>query len=1223
MGSDRARVSYDPKQQYRSVVMQQGRVTLEADWNEAQQITGEETRNEALDFVGPCGTPDDGYSIVLTQSPTNPPYDFYVQPGTMYVGGIRASLLDPVQYSNQPDWQDYGPEDPDWVSLSSLAQAPPTDEFVYLYLREQEVSAVEDPDLKDIALGGPDTAQRTRILQRIARVRCSGTDCVSGLDAAEAQWTTEGLVFDADTMRLTSWSTLSVGPSSQLPVQTPCQPQAQGGYVDPDNQLIRVQISGIDPITGNPKFLWGFDDASFLYRINIDPNNPQNLILQSAPVDSAHQPVQGQAVEVLRTAAELPNGADVAALSGFVFTLDSNYNPDSQSVVVPTGLSLPADYVASNFSPSLPLFLRVWQQEVVFTPGTPATLGDTGLAVTIDITGNQPFHLGDYWLFAVRPATPQMVYPERYWSNQQRPEGPRLWACPLGVIAWSNEVGRLVSDCRNQFDNLVNLSKRQQGCCTITVTPQDLSNTKTLQTILDMASHETMLVMAANPGAAGNNIQIQFSNFQLNATPPTFDMTVTETDIYLGQTTAAIEGVIGDDEGGPNSGLAHILTGSVNTSLAPLNNQTVTLTAGTASLPAQANIMDTTNQQLVFTLQARNPGVDGNLTQATISNVQTGSPDTFALTVTWTKTVTGLNMGTLQNSIQAQFGYEIVASAPAKVSASLPAEGVTTLSGGADASEGTNATTASALIFGNPTTICLRPGSYKLTNPLVLGPEHSNITIESCGGGTTISAAAGFEINFVQGLIQLNNSSNITFRGLTFALPQFLLFQANATLGGLNREALRAIGEASLFELNTSVGLMVSGCNGLQIEDCIFNYPALQLNDVLIAYGILANADCANVTLQGNVFNGPASVSAMTDTTGNTLSGAIANGYVQAYSASFGGTTGEFVPSSLDNIVVSDNYFQNLTYPVVISTVIGQGRFDGNTVKSCVNGFMLLPLSLITQATTSVGLQKAPAQVQQAVLNPTLQRTINVATLYPRSQSFMPQQTILIHAAQNAAVNPAPVVNSATTPALNKAGKPATNVMQRVVNVFRSQAAAAGENAPVAEAPPARKTETLTTTIGSLVGNLQEIGIISFSPGLLFSIQISNNHIEAVVAEGGSQNALLVTNQGFTSGAGTALGILMLTGNDLRNASQAYTVLAMVDRCIVTGNQIMNNLTNFISTIVERGGPSLYIDLPTSQGTNAAEAAVTGNIIQGPAILPPRTAATPALPDWITYNLQL
>ena len=35
MGSDRARVSYDPSRHWRGVVYQEGRVTLEADWNEA------------------------------------------------------------------------------------------------------------------------------------------------------------------------------------------------------------------------------------------------------------------------------------------------------------------------------------------------------------------------------------------------------------------------------------------------------------------------------------------------------------------------------------------------------------------------------------------------------------------------------------------------------------------------------------------------------------------------------------------------------------------------------------------------------------------------------------------------------------------------------------------------------------------------------------------------------------------------------------------------------------------------------------------------------------------------------------------------------------------------------------------------------------------------------------------------------------------------------------
>src|SRR3954452_24201481 len=114
MGSDRARVSYDESRQYRSVVMQQGRVTLEADFNETEQIINEEQRKEALDFVGPAGTPDDGYRVVEAGVIATPLFDFTVSRGTMYVGGERAYLPNDIVYSQQPDWFDYS-TDPTWV----------------------------------------------------------------------------------------------------------------------------------------------------------------------------------------------------------------------------------------------------------------------------------------------------------------------------------------------------------------------------------------------------------------------------------------------------------------------------------------------------------------------------------------------------------------------------------------------------------------------------------------------------------------------------------------------------------------------------------------------------------------------------------------------------------------------------------------------------------------------------------------------------------------------------------------------------------------------------------------------------------------------------------------------------------------------------------------------------------------------------------------------------
>ena len=500
MGSDRARNSYDLRQLYRSVVMQQGRVQVEADWNEAQFINSEEIRNEALDFVGPSGTPDNGYAITFPS--TFPPFDFEVSGGIMYVGGVRVWALKPIQYGQQSDWLDAA-IDPEWVPVPT---ANPGNEYIYLVVREQEVSAVEDSDLKDVALGGPDTAQRTRLIQHIERMATQGTDCASALEAARKQWASqEGLFFSPNTMRLHSRARLQVSFVSSG-ASTPCDPTAQGGYLGADNQMIRVLVSSFSPGKNTGTLLWGFDDASFLYRVNVV--DPQTLTLQSAPVDAEHQPQGGQAVEVLMDAAELSNGQYVAAPVGAPFTLGpSPYNPDTLTLTLPS--ALPSAY--GDGIPAYPhppqVYLRVWQQHLTFTPGTAVTLGDTGVAVTLETAGNVPFHVGDYWMFAVRPSTPQGVYPERYLQAFQPAEGPREWLCPLGIIEWTTSGGQVLFDCRNKFDNLVELTGQNLGgCCTVNLGPSDLTANNTLQSVLDKYR-----------GSAGVNICLRPGEYDLPA----------------------------------------------------------------------------------------------------------------------------------------------------------------------------------------------------------------------------------------------------------------------------------------------------------------------------------------------------------------------------------------------------------------------------------------------------------------------------------------------------------------------------------------------------------------------------------------------------------------------------------------------------------------------------------------------------------------------------------
>jgi hypothetical protein len=486
-------VSYDPSRHWRGVINQQGRVTLEADWNEAGAIAAESERAQLVDVVGPSGTPDDGYRVDVAGSG-----DLTIRHGTMYVGGERMMLDADLDYANQPDWVDNA-GDPLWVDPA----APDGDEAVWLYLREQEVGAVEDPALLDIALGGPDTSERWRIVQRVVRSATGESSCAGALGDLEKSWAEQGLTFDPETMRLESASTLQVSFQEVATGPTLCEPFAQGGYLGAENQLIRVQVASVDG-KGEPTLVWGFDNAYFMYRVSdavVDgAAGTTTLTLASAPVDSFHQPATGQAVEVLRAAAHLTEetaAADdyVAAARGVVTTCETAYNPDGGTVVISTVLD--ADTTSSPL-----LFLRVWQDTIPAAAGGAVTLGATGVQVTL-ASGSGTFHAGDYWQFAVRPATPtevSPVYPERILEAPQPPDGPRLWACPLAVIAWSDGSGT-VTDCRNHFDDLVTLTGRGGGgCCCVDVTVDDVAGGEKLQEVIDRYARQGPATICLAPG---------------------------------------------------------------------------------------------------------------------------------------------------------------------------------------------------------------------------------------------------------------------------------------------------------------------------------------------------------------------------------------------------------------------------------------------------------------------------------------------------------------------------------------------------------------------------------------------------------------------------------------------------------------------------------------------------------------------------------------------------
>ena len=949
MGADKARVSYDPTRHYRTVVMQQGRVTLEADWNENQSIFTEEVRKETLEIIGPAGTPDDGYQV-MPPVPPDTPDDFSVSAGTMYVGGVRVQLDSAVNYSAQADWLDHS-TDPTWVDPSHL-HGGPTDEYVYLFLREQEVSAVEDLVLREVALGGPDTAARTRIIQHIVRCETATTDCAGGLAAAIAEWTAQGLVFDPKTMRLLPQSNLKVSFGS-LPPPDPCEPEVVGGYLGADNQLVRVQI------TGQNTLIWGFDDASFMYRINIDPAG-QILTLQSQPVDAFHQPQANQVVEVLRDAADLGNGDYVASPTGVVQTLATSYNQSTQQLTLPT--ALPAPYLDAAQTPQA--FLRIWQQQLTFVPGTAIELGATGLFVTINSVAAAPFHVGDFWMFAVRPSTPTQVYPYRYIDPAQPaqfPDGPRMWACGLAAIEWDAGVLKVDQDCRIQFCNLIEAcNEKGGGCCTVTATPQDAAN---LQSIID---------------------------------------------------------------------------GSIN-----------------------AN--------------------------------------------------------------------------------------------------------------GDAVTICLAPGTYNLPRSLTLGSQHSNFTIEGCGDGAIIQAAAGSETNFLQGLIVLNQTVNTALRGLRFRMPLVQFLEGKGILAGLDSAALEKLINLNLKTISVSIGVRPLECANLTIEDCSFDFPEAIDTTAQDVFGvaIFAAGDCAGLTLENNRLE--ASAKQRSADRFRILVGFLhaPSVTIEVLEGTAERVSGTVLPSFLSAALIRDNTFVELTAPALIYADCTQVRIEENVVQSCYAGFWMLALQFL--GGWDLALAQLPEQI--SLIGST------IADGYPLPTGFISSPT--------------------DVPALSFTALPELNLPVPLPGLFEL-----------------RQMLTVLET-AAFATEAQALSLI-FAHNEILAAQAG---VAGIAAFGNSASGLMIfdtislrnQNPGITSS-------ILLDSNHLVNSSASLPTAMIITgaecSATVTGNQVLNQ-----GAVTGKQIPSSLVFVPVAPGPVAA---ITGNVFKGKATLAARNSPPPApLDNWYVFNTEV
>ena len=477
------------------MVNQQGRVTLEADWNEAACDRRGGERAELIEVIGVSGTPTTGTGVTVTGLERRRDRDRRPGRNRSTSAGERMVLDIDLDYVEQPDWIDTT-GDP-LGSPRGCRTEPPTRLCTSCSAsRRSEPSRIPRCSTSRSAV---QISQRLRIVQRVVRHATDQATCSGALGDLEQAWAAEEeSSFDGPTMRLDSASSLQVSFRQPPGAPTPCEPAAQGGYLGAENQLIRVQVASVDA-NGVPTLAWGLrqrvlplpDRAAHGRRgRRHDHGHARQRTGRLVPPAAGRPGRRGAGA-----AAELTTTDYIAATTGIVTTAASAYQPDSQQLVISTAL-------AATTTASPQLFLRVWQETIVYTVPGPVALANTGIQVTL-ASSTGVYHPGDYY-FAVRPGTPAMVspvYPQRIPHAPQTPDGPRLWACPLAVVAWADGLALTVTDCRQHFGGLTSVTVEQEGCCcTIEVTPDDVGGGAKLQELINRYASRGSATICLQPG---------------------------------------------------------------------------------------------------------------------------------------------------------------------------------------------------------------------------------------------------------------------------------------------------------------------------------------------------------------------------------------------------------------------------------------------------------------------------------------------------------------------------------------------------------------------------------------------------------------------------------------------------------------------------------------------------------------------------------------------------
>jgi hypothetical protein len=443
MKGDFSRLTFDSKKRYTRVLLQQGRVLLDADWNEMVEIHRHDLRNVMRDLIGPYGGPIDncGFRIIGNAASARQKAelrrgklrlrrgDFLIGEGRYYVDGIACENACEVTYCTQPDF----PANPLKKGVY----------LVYLDVWERHITYMEDHEIREVSLGGSDTTTRTRVVWQIKTHKLARSMTCAAIERCWQDFTHK-------------WQPKNRGMLSAITESNPGCTFADSGYRGLENHLYRVEIHKAGRLNKKPTFKWSRDNGTVAHEIrsvDVDTSSGTTKVTLNRPSQSVPLSLQlHDWVEVLDDYCVLE------ARPGSLLQVKEIDEADSR--VTLQGLcsgSICRDQ-------SRLCLMRRWDQKqgngsqiqdgaVVIREG----LGDNswldlenGIRIRFDPGGQ--YRTGDYWLIPTRAETGSIEWPCSDGNPLARPPfGIYHHFAPLSIINVDSLGEVNVRDCRLAF----------------------------------------------------------------------------------------------------------------------------------------------------------------------------------------------------------------------------------------------------------------------------------------------------------------------------------------------------------------------------------------------------------------------------------------------------------------------------------------------------------------------------------------------------------------------------------------------------------------------------------------------------------------------------------------------------------------------------------------------------------------------------------------------------